>query len=408
MNQKFKELLVIFVIVVMLLSTVLIVFVRIMPFKIYAGGWEIKTQLDSVYLEDGIRYNSKNTDKQIVRTPWGAKAANFDPDAGIDNGGYLGYPNIKMLVDDPIHVNFMEGKLTTTPLSTVHKEYSKTVTQPDGTKVTYFYDHHIYTFNAKIETDGDNYDRGDTWWDYIAEAASYSDNVLHATLRGAVIMDPWQIAGEIHTDDETGEEYRVLEAWAGIMQISCVDYTKGLSDRTLNVLPVDDALDTVITGWTIENFPVSGDPLNMYTMDLKNLGTGKVFDSADEIVQVPNGVYFDVPVTLQAGADATPNFDFEMPTVFDVFYNGRFRIDMLTSRGYVPVVGDDPPPDDPDPEKPGPKPFEWPLIEWFGNWFEAFWWIPVAIVIVIVVVLVIVLYWRIMVARATFALFSGR
>lgn len=404
MNQKLREALVIIIIAITVFATITIVFVRIRPFNIeYAGGYEIKTMLSSVTVGDK-KFSSSNTQNQIVRQRWGAKAVNFDPDAGITNGDYTDLPNIKVLIDDPVHANFFEGKLQMSELSQVHKTYSKTFTRTDGTKVTYYWDHHIYTFNVKIETDGDAKDIGSAndWWHYIAESAGYTDQVAHITVTGELIIDPWQIAGEIHEDEDSGLEYRVVDSWAGIMQISCVDYTKGLSDRTLNAKPIEDAQDTVITGWTVENFPVGGDPLNMWFLNRSLWGTGKVFQSADEIKQVPGGVYFDVPVSLQAGAGSTANWDFALPTVYDVFYNGRFRADIMTARGYVPVVGDDPPPEDPDPEKPGPHPFEWPLIEFFGDWFGDWAWVIVLAIFGIIVILILVFAWRIYLLRAMF------
>lgn len=366
----------------------------------YEGGWECRTSLNKIYIASQNKWYTAST-VPFGDIPWGPKGVQFDPTpSSVDeNWNYVLEPDINVKVDDPIHTKedsnheLIKSTDGTKVIQAELDEYIREIKKQRG-DVTYFYYHHAYATVITVKTQSDQLDQG-YLYQSLLETAGEEGVPLVFTVRFQFIVEPWNIIGDVYTDEATGEDYVVTNAFAGVMAASYEIVDAGFTDRIMDARLDEkgsaDVLATVATGWTIIK-PEEHTSCNMYKTDSgATTDINSVPSDPSTIEGVPNKVYIDVSGTLQGGA-AQPWFAISTP--YDVFMQFTVRIDVLTAAGFTPVTGTDPLPDPPDDIVVGPVPFFYPLAYALGQLFAEWWWMVAVIIGIVFIILVLIVATR--------------
>jgi hypothetical protein len=365
----------------------------------FGGGWEVRTNLNSVYIGGDVKEWYTASTAPLGDIPWGPKNVQFDPTPSdtYPKWDVVREPDIIVSVDDPIHTsedrnhnlikNDDGSKVISSPLSEYVREIPRTV----GGEQRFYY-HHVYAYTVTVKTEADQ--EVLLAFQSNMETKGEEGVALYFTIRTKFAIDPWQIVGDIITDEDTGETFRVSTAWAGVMAASYEIVDAGFTDRVmqakLDLEGRDAVLAIVTTGWDWTK-PQEHDACSMWTESMTP-ANNEVPLNPQYIENVPRVVYVDTSGMLWAGA-AQPWFN--IATGYDLYMQFTVRMDVLTCAGFTPVSGTDPLPDPPDDLTEGPAPFLYPLFYSLGEWWGANWWIVGVVLIIIVVFLGLMFFSRI-------------
>ena len=286
--------------------------------SIYAGGWEVQTEITSVTVNNVI-YSEDNLPEQMIGS-WGAKDVTFDVDAPQE-----GTPNVHFHVESPGEYVFDRGGWRRAGAGEVYD----TVNQKIGDK-SYHWDYHIFMYNVRFECWADN---------QLAGVVTYGESKglvtatkVYATGRWYFETAPWAnvIAAE-YTAGNSTYELDENTIWAGVMAAEIVE-SSAYADQEL------------AGGHTVHAISGgAGSEINMFASETSTSEiTHKTWNPNNPSPSIP-GVPEDI--WLELSAEMHPGYEYSgwggsQVVSNKVIVEYRVRVDVLTTAGYDLIEGD--------------------------------------------------------------------
>jgi len=312
-------------------------------FDVYAGGWNVTDGMTKPFRYNDLTYNN------VV----GLHNYQVDPDGDFD-------------AKDPMHDDYSEIKNPDIIVETSYPYYVRitnngylkmdepqlydTYTLPSGNN-TNLYDHYTIALDVTIKT-------GAEFFSLTQTQMSYEAAVVDVAMRFNVALNPWVARGTWN------ENWTVVSGWAGIMSMSILDRTSGLTQP--------DATPPENVGHTIQGIMSDGAALNMW--DAIGPVSQKSFDDTLGLVGVPSSVDGELTITLGAGAWVHVSLlGWDAVRICNVFVKYTVRIDIVTCLLLQPLVlGGQKPLGNPADNDTGYIP-EIPILSDLMRWWDETW-----------------------------------
>ncbi len=279
---------------------------------------------------------------------------------------YSGTCEVQVQVGLPVHmIRNAYGEWVKSEDDTPLRVYQK-----DVNGIVYEYEHHVYTVDVEIRTDGRvTYDKFLGWWGTCEglPTGSPKEHSAQVNVYFGYEMSPWNISVGQTFENDTGT-YQYTDAFYGIMSASILDIPE------IGKVEGQAEEPTFLGQANADN--TEGAAINMHNaVNYWDTVHGSDEEILGQIQGVPQEALFEVSAKVEPGLKVDYNWygGIVDMTPVDNVVKYRVRIDTLQATGYTFVSGDQTTMSnatdyDPGPDIPGP--LDWlfnPMDDLFGN-----------------------------------------